>query len=425
MRVQMNLPPLTLSLIFIATMGIYADCLAGTDEDALNLADATPVVVERVSPWRITTEASLDQTRQRYGLRDYNSARLSLDLYYDAIVSPGWRVVFGDRLDRTNRSADAGNNTVNSLKEAYVSWHPEGNNIVDAGRINARFGVATGYNPTDFFRSGALRSVTSIDPNSLRENRLGTGMVRGQMLLEGGSITAIYAPKLERTPSDAPFNADLGATNNRDRWMIVGGKQLSENFNPQFLLFGGSGQSVQAGANLTTLLNQSTVAYIEWSGGSGRSLYADATGASATTSFQQRVATGLTYTNAHKMSLTSEFEFNGAGLGKNEWATLAQNSPTNYLRYRSRIQNLLELPTKTALFFYATWQDALLNHLDLKALVRINLADHSRLNWIEARYHFTKLDLSLQVQHNGGNAFSEFGALPQRQMIQTMVTYYF
>ena len=423
MQMPVQLRPLRLYLAFCAAMSVANASSAGTDEDALNLADATPVVVEHVSPWRITTEGSLGRTRQRYGLNDYNSGRLSLDLYYDAVIRPGWRVVFGDRIDRTNRSVGAGNNTVNSLKEAYVSWHPEGNNILDAGRINARYGVGYGYNPTDFFRSGALRSVTSIDPNSLRENRLGTAMLRGQMLLESGSITAIYAPRLERAPSDKPFNADFGSTNNRDRWMISGSKQFSDSLNPQFVLFGGTGQSVQAGANLSALLNQATVGYVEWSGGSSRTLYADAIGTNEAPSFRQRVAAGLTYTNSRKMSLTSEFEFNGAGLGKDQWSALAPKA--DYLRYRTQAQDLLELPTRTALFFYGTWQDALVNRLDLKAMVRVNLADRSRLNWIEARYHFTKLDLSLQLQHNGGNAFSEYGGLPQRQVIQTLITYYF
>ena len=425
MSVRASFRPLSSWLVLFASLGMSSISHAGSDDDALNLADATPVVVERVSPWRISTEASLGRTRQRYGLNDYNSARLSLDVFYDAIVSPGVRLVFGDRFDRTNRSNDAGSDTVNSLKEAYVSWHPEGNNIFDAGRINARYGVAYGYNPTDFFRSGALRSVTSIDPNSLRENRLGTGMLRGQMLLDGGSITAIYVPKLERTPSDKSFSADFGATNNRDRWMISGSKQFTENFNPQFLLFGGSGQSVQAGANVSALLDQSTVGYVEWSGGSSRSLYAQATGRNGESTFRQRVASGLTYTNSRKMSLTAEFEYNGAGLGKDQWLALAPSAAANYLRYRNQVQDLLELPTRTALFFYGTWQDALINHLDVKAMIRLNLADRSRLNWIEARYHFTKLDLSLRLQHNGGNAFSEFGALPQRQMVQTTVTYYF
>ena len=41
--------------------------------------------------------------------------------------------------------------------------------------------------------------------------------------------------------------------------------------------------------------------------------------------------------------------------------------------------------------------------------------------------HFleTHADLSVQLQHNGGNSFSEYGALPQRQMVQAMLTYYF
>lgn len=416
---------LFLALVVALPLVIASVCHAGTDDEALNLADATPVVQERTSPWRISTEAGLARTRQRYGLEDYNSARLSLDLYYDAIVKPGLRLVFSDRIDRTNASGNTKNETVNSLKEAYLSWHPEGNLIGDIGRINARYGAAFGYNPTDFFRSSALRSITSIDPNSLRENRLGTGMLRTQALLDGGSVTAIYAPKLASTPNDKPFSADFGATNNRDRWLIAGSKQFSENFNPQLMLFGGSGQSVQAGVNLSTLLNQATVGYVEWSGGMSQSLYAEALGTNQAKSFRQRVAAGLTYTNAYKMSLTAEVDYNGAGLGKNEWLALAPMSPTNYFRYRTYAQDRLELPTRTALFLYGTWQNAFVNHLDLKAMVRMNLADRSRLNWIEARYHFTKVDLSLQLQHNGGKAFSEYGGLPQRQKLQTTVTYYF
>ena len=152
-----------LSAAFLVCAGYAGGSQAGTDEDALNLADAAPLVTERASAWRVSAEASAGRTYQRYGLTDFNQARLSLDVNYDATLRPGWRLVFADRIDRTNRSNDAGNDTVNSLKEAYVSWHPEGNNILDAGRINARYGVAYGYNPTDFFRSGALRSVTSID----------------------------------------------------------------------------------------------------------------------------------------------------------------------------------------------------------------------------------------------------------------------
>lgn len=55
----------------------------------------------------------------------------------------------------------------------------------------------------------------------------------------------------------------------------------------------------------------------------------------------------------------------------------------------------------------------------------MNLADRSRLNWVEASYHFTKMDLLLELQLNGGAAFSEHGALQPWQMVQMMATYYF
>ena len=397
----------------------------GSDEDALNLADTAPVVVHSAGPWKVSTEVSTGRIDQRYGLGDYNQTRLSLDAYYDAMVSPNWRLIFADRIDHTHHLGGGESDTLNTLKEVYTSWHPEGNAILDIGRINARYGVAYGYNPTDFFRSGAIRSITSIDPNSLRENRLGTAMLRGQVLFPQGSISAMYAPKLARAPSDGAWNADFGATNNRERWLLSGSHQFSESISSQLLLFGGKGQSVQAGANFSALISPTTVGYVEWSGGSNRLLYDEAIGASGPKSFRQRVATGLTYTNTRKVSLTTEIEYNGTGLGKNEWLALGGAVGPNYMRYRIKAQDLLELPTKTALFFYGTWQDALVSRLDLKAMVRLNMADYSRLNWIEARYHLTKIDVALQVQSNSGNAFTEWGALPQRRVIQTLLTYFF
>ncbi|GAC1406897.1 MAG: hypothetical protein NVSMB6_03810 [Burkholderiaceae bacterium] len=416
---------LPLSFLFLVSL---ASAAGDSDEAALSLADAAPLAAQRAGAWRVFTEASLGRTAQHYGLSSYNTSRLSLDLLYDGILSPGWRLVFADRVDRNFQSAKAtgvDSYTVNTFKEGYLSWRPDGAHIIDAGRINARYGVALGYNPTDFFRSGAIRSLVSVDPNSLRENRLGTVMVRAQSLQAGGSITAIYAPRLERTPSSAPFSPDFGATNNRSRWLLSGSRQFSENLNPQFLLFGGAGQSVQAGLNLSALLNRSTVGYVEWSGGSNHALFDDASGTNNGSSFRQRAATGLTYTTSNKVSLTAEYQYNGAGLSKTQWAALGSAAVANYFRYRTEILDLQELPTRTALFFFGTWQDAFITHLDLRAMVRYNAADRSRLNWAEARYHLSHADVSLQLQHNGGSRSSEFGALPQRRVMQALVTYYF
>lgn len=410
------------SLMLTATPVRAAD---NADEAALSLADSTPEMKQASRPWRLAAEGAVGRSRQRYGVNDFNIGRLSLDGYYDAVLAPAWRLVLADRIDRYYQSGINRDSTINTMKEAYVSWHPEGIVIVDAGRINVRNGAAFGYNPTDFFRSGAIRSVVSIDPNSLRENRLGTVMLRGQVLLPGGSVTVIAAPKLTDKPSDAAFSPDFGATSRRDRWMITASTRYSEAFNPQFLIFGGKGQSAQGGLNLSALLNQSTVGYVEWAGGSGGSLYDNAIGAGGDQKFRQRVSTGLTYTTANKLSLTAEYEYNGAGMNRGQWSQLGPSALENYVRYRLQVQDLQELPTRSSIFLFASWQDAMMPHLDLRGFIRYNTNDQSRLNWLEARYHLTRVDLSLQLQHNAGNPFTEYGALPERQMVQGVVTYFF
>ena len=83
------------------------------------------------------------------------------------------------------------------------------------------------------------------------------------------------------------------------------------------------------------------------------------------------------------------------------------------------------MPTRDAIFFYASWQDAMINHLDLNAMERYNVADGSRLSWVEARYHWDRYDVALQWQMNTGSIASEFGAATQRRTVQALLRYFF
>lgn len=395
------------------------------DADALLLADQTPAQTVQASDWHVFAESALSQATQRSGSTPSAGQRLSLDLSYDGTVAPGWRAVLADRLDLNWQQRFDNESSINTLKEAYLSWQVRPDQIVDLGRINTRYGVATGYNPTDFFRSGAIRSVTSADPDSLRRNRLGSVMLRGQTLWTGGGLTALVAPKLAGAASDAPFSADLGATNNRNRWLLSGSQQLAEGVSPQWSLYGEQHASPQLGFNLTGLANDATVVYLEWAGGRSRSLLSRVAGSVDDNAFRSRLATGLTYTTASKLTWTFEYEYNGAGLDKTGWDTLRHGAPPAYLRYRQFAGNLQDLPTRQAVFVRATWQDAIVDRLDLSALARWNSADRSRMTWLEARYHWDRADLALQWQLNAGAAASEFGALPQRRMAQAVLTCFF
>lgn len=391
---------------------------------ALDLADQTVTAVQADSDWRVFAEAGLRWSTLQGTLARQRAERLSLDIHYDKVWAPGWRAVFADRLDHTWQGGSSGERSVNTLKEAYLSWQPDPGRVADLGRINARNGVSLGYNPTDYFRAGAVRSVVSIDPASLRENRLGSAMLRGQALWTGASLTGLYAPKLADQPSEAAFSPDFGATNQRDRWLVSLSHKLAEGLSPQWLAYGGAGQSAQLGFNLSGLIDDATVGNLEWSGGRAPTLLTQGLGRPDDTLFRSRLAAGLTHTTAYKLSLTLEYEYNGAGLDQTGWNAVRRGPPAAYARYRAFAANLQDLPTRQNLFLYANWQDALITRLDLTAMVRRDIVDRSRLHWLEARYHWSRVDLALQWQINSGDPGSNFGALPERRMMQALVRFY-
>ncbi len=413
------------ALLVLLLLAAAQPALADDDAAALLLADQTASEAEQASDWRVYVEAAARESRRQGPGLALHGARLSIDARFDKSFAPGWRAVFADRLDMNRMDGVSGNRDINTLKEAYLSWQPRSDRIVDAGRINARNGVASGYNPTDYFRAGALRSVVSLDPASLRENRLGSAMLRGQTLWEGGSLSALYAPKLADHVSDSAFSPDFGASNQRARWQLALSEKLSDAFNPQWLLSGGSGQSAQLGLNLTALPNDATVVYFEWSGGRSASLAAQALANADDAAFRARMSTGLTYTTANNMSLTAEYQYNGAGLDRGGWNALRQGPPPAYGLYRSLAANLQDPPTRHQVFLYALWQDAFVKHLDVTAMLRYDALDHSRLQWLEARYHWTRADVALQTQLNTGQPGSNYGALPDRRVLQVLLRYFF
>ncbi|WP_292937055.1 hypothetical protein [Noviherbaspirillum sp.] len=397
---------------------------ADADEDALRLADEAPAAVERARDWQWFVEGAFGQSALRSG-GTVDNQRLSIDVQLDKALAPGWRAVFADRLDLNWHDQPTRQNGINTLKEAYVSWQARDDQLFDFGRINARYGVATGYNPTDYFRAGATRFVVSADPASLKKNRMGSVMLRTQSLWESGSLTALYSPKLATRPNEASLNPDIGATNNQHRWLIAASHKLSDNIEPQWLLYDEEHKAPQLGFNLAMLVNDATVSYLEWSGGRSRSLLSQALNGADDSAFRSRLSTGLTYTTSNKLSLTLEYQYNGAGLSKAEWDALPRTSPLAYLRYRQALQDWQDMPTRQAVFFYGAWQDVMISHFDLNAMLRFNVADHSRLSWLEARYRWDRAEAALQWQMNSGERASEFGAVPQQRAVQAVLRYFF
>ena len=264
MRLFVLYPLLVLALI--QAMPVLG---ADVESDALSLEAAPEALSEGAQHTKIFMEGAVGNASQRYLPESRNIGRASLDFSHAVRLSPGLRAAVSDRIDHiypTDAGADA---TVNSLREAYLSWQPDaGNTIVEFGRVNLRYGPGYGYNPTDYFRDGSLRTRTTANPFALRENRLGSVMLRAQRLWSEGSLSVAYSPKLADHPSTDGWSLDLGSTNNRDRTLIALSSQFSQSVSSQVLLYKEQGMSPSLGASLTALLSDGAVAHMEGSRGS-------------------------------------------------------------------------------------------------------------------------------------------------------------
>ena len=398
---------------------------AGDPEaDALDLANRAAAVESRAGDWHSFIETAVTGTRPRGG-RTVDGARLSADLRYDGSPAPGWRLVFADRLDVIRQQQPYDDVQVNTLKELYVGWQPQPQTTVELGRINLRGGVALGYNPTDFFKTDALRSITSIDPARLRENRLGTVMLRGQRLWEGGSLGALFAPRLTDAPSNADFSPDWGATNRGARWLVTASHPLGGDFSPRWLLHGGDDVATQLGVEATRLVGNATVAFVELSAGRTPALRARIDGSADDNRLRSRLAAGFTHTTAANLSVTIEYDYNGAALDRQGLQELARQPGGRFARYLGLAAAQQDLASRQGLFVHLNWQNAFVRRLDLAAMQRIDLERSSRLSWAEARYRFDRFDVALQWQRASGAPDSVFGALPTQRAVQALARIFF
>jgi hypothetical protein len=173
--------------------------------------------------------------------------------------------------------------------------------------------------------------------------------------------------------------------------------------------------------NVSALLGDATVLFGELSTGRGPSMMSQAEGRSEPKRRHQRAAVGLTYTTAFNLSLTAEFDYNGAAPSRSEWDTLDPLRRPILLNFAQRSQ---ELPVRHAVFLYATWKDALVRRLDLSAFMRRETMTRSRMHWLEARYRWDRVDLSLQWQQNSGSDESVFGSIPQERALEVALRWY-
>lgn len=394
------------------------------DLDALSLADKAPdAAAQAARPWRLFLEGAVGRGRLRGSGsgNDFSLYRGSIDFRYDDHIAPQWRLVFSDRLDGVDSDGVPPGDNVNTLREAYVSWSRTEDQIFDLGRVNVRNGAAMGFNPTDWFKANALRSIVDPDPAVLRENRQGTVVLQAQQLWSEASLTATVSPKLARSADSATFALNAGATNPSNRYLLAGSWKLSDKFTPQLLAFGGDDDPVQVGVNLSGLVGDAIVAFGEFTAGKGQPLVALALNQPAADDNQQRAAVGLTYTTGFNLSVTAEADYSSAAPWGNQWSQLP---PAAQQQVLSTAQALQDLPTRSQWFLYANWKDVLVQRFELSGFLRQDMQTASRALWLEGRYAWERAELALQWQQFAGARGTVYYAVPQQQTVQLILRVY-
>ena len=385
--------------------------------------------------------------------------RTSLDLRGRWRLQDDLEFSFSDRLsvvEQNNFAFPSSQTPRNDWREGYLTWEPAPRTYLEAGRINVRNGVALGFNPTDFFKTRTLVDQISQDPSALRENRLGSFMLRGEKIGEGGSASVAWAPRLYSPaplPGAAPvagLRAGLERTNAADRLLLGTSFELA-GFNPQVLLYHDD-DGARLGLNLSRVVGKSVVLYAEWAGGRSRNLitraltYGRETGTLPANAppvlptdpgeeFRNDLALGFSWTGTAKLTINAEYLYHQAGLSRQDWhnwfatgAAQAGSLPVTgalwYLRAYAADQQ--EPATREQLFLRAAWSDAFVPQLELSALAFVNLYDHSALTQLGASYYLSDAwTLGAYLGANLGRADSEHGSLPQARSAVLQAVYYF
>jgi len=384
--------------------------------------------------------------------------RASIDTSVQWRAQPWLTLTLSDRLnvfEQEGQKIVTANTVRNDLREASATWQPTGSQYLEAGRINVRNGAALGFNPTDFFKTRTLVDQASLDPSVIRQNRLGTVMVRAQTLWAWGSTSVAYAPKLAEPPAigqKGPVGVDprINATNPAHRVLCTLSLELLD-LSPQLIGYFELHRS-KLGINLTRSIGSAVVAYAEWAAGPEQNLIARAadfgrrTGtlpASAPTlpstdvsvALRSDVATGFSWTVATALTFNVEYHFHEAGFSRTDWknwfdlgsAPGGAGSLAGALWFIRRYASDQQEPvSRHQVFVRASWPRAVGPNLELSAFAFISLLDGSLLSQLSANYYVSSAwTAEVLASQNIGNSRTERGSFPQRSNLTLELTRYF
>lgn len=414
----------------LALLGALYSAPAGALEDptlaALALADNTE--------FGTVEDKGLNVMAEVAGLLNENAGnmqRVSLDIRRDTPLAQDWRLLLSGRFDSRFSHRMSKNRNVISLREGYLSYRLTPRTLIDAGRVNTRYGVALGYNPTDFLGRGTVRSVISADPETLRNNRLGNAMVRLQHFRDRAAVTAIWSPKISDSTGDSSGSPDWGASNPRRRLLLTGSYRFAENLNPQLSLLLEEHRSPQTGFSLSRVLSRSTLIYGEWAGGRQPLSWQTTLPENQwDIAWRNHAAAGITLTGENHQTLRLEGHYNGSADNRRALSFLSSIPAYAVTRECALSGNSTTrqapdwmTPRRSALV-QVYWKDVI-DQYDLNLIWQRDLQRQKNMGFAELRHHLGDVDLALQWQKIYRLETETAYRIRPEQRWQLSVSYYF
>ncbi len=376
-----------------------------------------------------------------------DDSRLVIDYRRNFALSSQVELHVSDRFDETGlldgpastQGSFTEHGAVNSLREAYVAVRlTDGVSplFVDAGRINVRNGVGSGYNPTDYFKTYAVLSSTTFDPGALREDRLGVVALQAQQIAPWGAWSLTLAPQIGSPVSlasletkHAPLYLGLDRTNGYAAALLKISPQLSQAFSTDVLVFAQQDHDLQFGLDMSALLSHSVVGNMEISAGRQPLL----PGPAATTQrdgVTARSAVNITWTTPQGIDLTIEDIFAGDGLNAAQArAWNHANTLSAQLRYAALVEQrsaAQEPLGRFGAFARVGWRNAFHHYgLSLSAFVLADETDGSLLWQASASQSFGRWTVGVTGGAFDGAPVSEYGSSPLRVYLTAHATFSF
>lgn len=367
-----------------------------------------------------------------------SNARAVADYRREWNLSSDTRAWLSDRLEASNQANGQPSTWRNALREAAVSWRlgsADKPAYVDAGRIVMKAGSAAGYNPTDFFKANAVVTQTTLDPAALRENRLGTVMLRGQTVQPWGSFTAAAVPRLSRCDSrdsfdDAPAALGLERTNRHAAVYLKASPDVASGLSLDVSALAREADQPRLGLSSSWLMSDAWVASAEWTGSHDVRLPLPGQ-TTQDRSWTNRWAANVSWTAPWGMSFTLEHDYAGDALNRTGWQAWQQAQATNPALYGAPLGALIDARVdqqeplvQRSWYARAMWLDAI-KGVDLSAFVRRNAYDRSRLWQVDASWHLSEHNsLSVLAGRFEGGPSTQYGMAPQRNYVSVYLTHY-